>query len=468
MTHTIQYLTMMELCRKFQHDVSHTKPIQLQTGTLRLMHHPHTVVARGKRPRCYSCSIVNPARTTPSGKSVLTWIFPLIAAPFSWILDKFGKNSNFPSSFQCDTVPPDTQTKPSRPASQRPFTTWGSAQPEKQPTQDYRQNKPSEPSVDKERRLYDDNNEPDDDEPDNGNNQPDSVAEVELSDVHLTLGDKQVLRGLNIEIHRGEALAIIGTSGTGKSTTLRLISGLLMPTQGSVKLRGEPRVRSLIDTYMTFSPPMSEEELRRDKTPRISMAFQNSALFDSLTINENIELALEQHTRLKPDTEAMSRVVRLWLARVGLNSEVIGDKLPDKLSGGMKKRVSFARAVCFDPSHPHTAPDVLLYDEPTAGLDSFNSTIIENLICDLRQFCPTCVVVTHQFSTIRRTSDRVVFLHGGRKVWDGPTDTLDATDNPYIRQFLSASLEGPLTEEMDALESFLGNFEEQRPTDGET
>lgn len=436
------------------------------------MHHPRRVAARGKRPRCYSCSTVNSARRTEGGNAALTWIIPVIAASLSWALNKFGKSSNFHTLFQCDTVP-NTYPKSSRSAShRRPFTAWRSAQSEKQqPTQDYSYNKPLESRIDKQQRPDDDddnNDEPDEHEPDDGNNQPDSVAEVELSNIHLTLGDKQVLRGLNIEIRRGEALAIIGTSGTGKSTTLRLISGLLMPTQGTVKLRGQPRVRSIVDAYMSFSPPMDEEERRNDKTPRISMAFQNSALFDSLTINENIELALKQHTKLQPDTEAMSRVVRLWLARVGLNSEVIGDKLPDKLSGGMKKRVSFARAVCFDPSHPHTAPDVLLYDEPTAGLDSFNSTIIENLICDLRQFCPTCVVVTHQFSTIRRTSDRVVFLHGGRKVWDGPTDTLDTTDSPYIRQFLSASLEGPLTEEMDALEPFLGNFEGHRPADGET
>lgn len=113
----------------------------------------------------------------------------------------------------------------------------------------------------------------------------------------------------------------------------------------------------------------------------------------------------------------------------------------------MRKRVSLARAVIYDPDDPTTTPDLLLYDEPTAGLDPTGSTRVENIIRGLQEVCPTCVVVTHQFSTIRRTADRVIFLHRGKVRWDGKVGDLDSTLNPYIRQFMSSSLDGPLSDD---------------------
>lgn len=260
-------------------------------------------------------------------------------------------------------------------------------------------------------------------------------SEVEFRNVTLSYGKKKVIENLKLNINRGESVAIIGTSGTGKSTALRLISGLEMPTSGDIYLRGTKRTESIIQTI--------NNKEAMSKTLRISMVFQNSALFDSLTVGENIAFKLCHGPRTTLTSDQISALTSEWIERVGLPPDVI-DKLPEQLSGGMKKRASFARAVMFDPNDMSTAPDILLYDEPTAGLDPTASTRIENLIRQLQQFCPTCVVVTHQFSTIRRATDRVIFLHEGGAVWEGPVADMETTDNPYIRQFMTSSLEGPL------------------------
>lgn len=219
---------------------------------------------------------------------------------------------------------------------------------------------------------------------------------------------------------------------------MRLISGLALPTEGEVVLRGQTRTHSLA-SVVEYGPVV--RAAGEPAPPRIAMVFQNAALFDSMTIRQNIAFPLAQKTGLPSAT--IDGHVRTWLSRVGLPSDIL-DKLPEQLSGGMRKRASFARAVIFDPADLTTAPDIVCYDEPTAGLDSVSSTRIENVIAQLRVFCPTSVVVTHQFSTIRRTADRVIFLHDGVAVWQGPVSKLDTTDNPYVRQFMTSSLDGPL------------------------
>lgn len=253
-------------------------------------------------------------------------------------------------------------------------------------------------------------------------------AQVVLRDVHLSYDGKAVLRGLNLEIHSGEATVIIGTSGTGKSTALRVITGLAVPDSGDVIIRGWRRTKSIA----------------REKGPnRVSMVFQSPALFDSLTVAQNVAFSLEREGKMSK--KRILELVKLFLKRVDLEDAI--DKYPEQLSGGMRKRVSVARAIIHDPEKPETAPDILLYDEPTAGLDPTASTRIENIIRSLQDVCPTCVVVTHQFSTIRRTADRVVLMHDGTIVWDGSVRELDTTDNPYVRQFMSGSLDGPLHSE---------------------
>lgn len=251
---------------------------------------------------------------------------------------------------------------------------------------------------------------------------------VVLNDVSLSFGQNQVLDGLNLSLRYGEGTAIIGSSGTGKSTTLRLICGLEVPTSGYVKIGDWTRKLHI-----------SEEA----SPVKIAMVFQQSALFDSLTIRENVGFELYQHSDLSK--ERISKLVNSALEEVGLYG--VADLMPNELSGGMKKRVSFARAVLYNPDDESTMPRIILYDEPSAGLDPSSSTRIENCIRELqRSVCDTYVVVTHQLSTIRRTADRVVFLHQGRIQWDGKIDEIDTTDNPYVRQFMDARLDGPLDE----------------------
>jgi phospholipid/cholesterol/gamma-HCH transport system ATP-binding protein len=251
---------------------------------------------------------------------------------------------------------------------------------------------------------------------------------IELKGISKQFGDKKVLDGIDLTIHQGDALAIIGPSGTGKSTVLRIIAGLTAPDAGEVVLKGELRKGLIDDSQMPFN---------------IGMVFQHAALFDSLTVDENVGFSLYQHSRLPRDK--IRQLVEQSLEKVGLSG--IADKYPAQLSGGMRKRVSFARAIIANPDNPQQAPEAILYDEPTAGLDPIASTVIEDLVRDLsgsQGSCQTYVMVTHQESTIRRTADRVVFLYQGKVQWEGQVRELDETDNSLIRQFTSGSVDGPI------------------------
>jgi phospholipid/cholesterol/gamma-HCH transport system ATP-binding protein len=175
----------------------------------------------------------------------------------------------------------------------------------------------------------------------------------------------------------------------------------------------------------------------------IGMVFQQAALFDSLTVEENVGFSLYQHSNLS--RSRIRELVNHRLEMVGLPG--VGDRYPSELSGGMRKRVSFARAVMYNPDNPKDRSEVLLYDEPTAGLDPIASTVIEDLIRQLHCMegvCNTYAIVTHQDSTIRRTADRILFLYQGKFQWEGTVDEIDSTDHPLIRQFFSGSVEGPI------------------------
>ncbi|WP_242018426.1 ATP-binding cassette domain-containing protein [Pseudanabaena sp. FACHB-1998] len=238
-----------------------------------------------------------------------------------------------------------------------------------------------------------------------------------------------VLNGVDLTVHSGEAIAIIGPSGTGKSTILRVVCGLLTPDVGEVYING-----NLIE---------AEDDIQDDGYGlSIGMVFQNAALFDSLTVAENVGFSLFEHSRLS--RREINRLVEHKLTLVGL--ENIGDRYPSELSGGMRKRVSFARAIMDDPSAKSKTKKVLLYDEPTAGLDPVASTIIEDLMRSLREqeVCDSYIVVTHQESTIRRTADRLIVLYRGLVRYAGNVSTIDTTDDPYVRQFFSGSTEGPI------------------------
>jgi phospholipid/cholesterol/gamma-HCH transport system ATP-binding protein len=251
---------------------------------------------------------------------------------------------------------------------------------------------------------------------------------IQLRGVSQAFGKNVILNGMDLDIYPGEGLGIIGPSGTGKSTILRIIAGLLIPDEGEVYLRGEKRRGSIEDG----NDPMY-----------IGMVFQQAALFDSLTVEENVGFRMFQQSRLP--RKQIRELVEAKLALVGMAG--VADRYPAQLSGGMKKRVSFARAIMSNPERPEDNPEVLLYDEPTAGLDPIASTVIEDLVRDLQKIedgCKTHVMVTHQDSTIRRTTDRVVFMYEGKVQWDGKTTEIDSTDNPLVRQFFSASTHGPI------------------------
>jgi len=252
---------------------------------------------------------------------------------------------------------------------------------------------------------------------------------LELRGIHKSFGQNPVLNGVDLTVHSGEAIAIIGPSGTGKSTILRVICGLLTADAGEVYING-----NLVE---------SEEDIQEGSYGlNIGMVFQNAALFDSLTVAENVGFSLFEHSRLS--RREIYRLVEQKLALVGL--ENISDRYPSQLSGGMRKRVSFARAIMDDPTAKTQAKKILLYDEPTAGLDPVASTIIEDLMRSLRdqQVCDSYIVVTHQDSTIRRTADRLMVLYRGSVRYAGNVSTIDTADNPYVRQFFSGSTEGPI------------------------
>jgi phospholipid/cholesterol/gamma-HCH transport system ATP-binding protein len=251
---------------------------------------------------------------------------------------------------------------------------------------------------------------------------------IELRGISKTFGKNKVLDNVDLKIYRGQALGIIGPSGTGKSTVLRIIAGLLKPDEGEIYIQGVQR-KGLIEDA---ADPVG-----------IGMVFQQAALFDSLTVEENIGFLLYQHSRLK--RSHIRELVNQKLELVGLAD--ISHLYPSELSGGMRKRVSFARAIMSNPQRPTDSPEVLLYDEPTAGLDPIASTVIEDLIRDLQHtqgVCSTYSIVTHQDSTILRTSDQIVFLYQGKVQWQGTVVALDHTENPLIRQFMSGSVHGPI------------------------
>ncbi len=251
---------------------------------------------------------------------------------------------------------------------------------------------------------------------------------IELRGVSKSFGNKVILDRVNLEIDPEEALVIIGPSGTGKSTILRMIAGLMPIDKGSIYFNGQKR-KGLIEDQ---SDPIG-----------ISMVFQQDALFDSLTVEQNIGFSLFQHSNLT--RSKIKELVDEKLEMVGLSGT--NSSFPSQLSGGMRKRVSFARAIMSNPEDPKSRPEIVLYDEPTAGLDPIASTVIEDLVRDLQctqRGCGTYIMVSHQHSTIRRTADRVVFLYDGKIQWQGTVEEIDSTDNPLVKQFFSGSVEGPI------------------------
>ncbi len=230
-----------------------------------------------------------------------------------------------------------------------------------------------------------------------------------------------VLRGVDLIVNPGETLVIIGQSGCGKSVLLKHLVGLVNPDAGHVYVDGEDitqfRRKKLFEMRMRFG-----------------MVFQGAALFDSLTVGENVGFALREHTD-KTDQE-IAEICERKLRMVGLDG--VQDKAPSELSGGMKKRVGFARAIALDP-------ECVLYDEPTTGLDPIMADVINHLMIKLKKELElTSVVVTHDLASAYRVGDRIAMLHEGKIIFTGTPDEVRQTDNEVVQQFIKGSSEGPI------------------------
>lgn len=241
----------------------------------------------------------------------------------------------------------------------------------------------------------------------------------ELEDVIHRFGKVEVLKGITTKVRRGETLCILGGSGGGKSTLLQILIGAIRPTSGRVLFDGEDLAA------------MSERQL--DKARRkMGVCFQSGALFNSMTVAENVALPLEYHS--KQDQETIDLMVKIKLQQVDMLHAA--DRRPSEISGGMIKRASVARALALDPK-------VLLYDEPSAGLDPIAVARIDQLIIRLsKSMRITNVVVTHVMESVRRIADRVIMLHQGDVLIDGPLSDLLSSSNPLVHQFVEGDIEG--------------------------
>jgi phospholipid/cholesterol/gamma-HCH transport system ATP-binding protein len=235
------------------------------------------------------------------------------------------------------------------------------------------------------------------------------------------LGSKQVLDGVDLDIEKGETLVVLGPSGTGKSVLLKHIIGLMTPDRGSIEVDGE---------NIVGMPERELDEVRK----RFGMLFQGAALFDSMTVGENVGLALREHTEMKGD-EIERRVIER-LEWVGLKDAE--NLKPASLSGGMRKRAGLARAIAMDPQF-------ILYDEPTTGLDPIMADVINNLIRELqRRMGVTSIVVTHDIHSASKVADRMAMLYGGKVVFQGTPAEVQSTGDPLMRQFIEGSSTGPI------------------------
>ncbi len=260
-----------------------------------------------------------------------------------------------------------------------------------------------------------------------------------MRDVVKRFGDQTVLDGINLDVHEGEVMVIMGGSGSGKSTMLRLMIGSIAPDEGTIELFGDNICA------------MSENELNETRK-KFGILFQSGALFNSMTVSENVALPLREHTDLDQDIIDIQVLIKLEL----VNLLDAGDKLPSEISGGMKKRAGLARALSLDPQ-------LLFYDEPSAGLDPVTSAQIDQLIKSLgSKLGVTSVVVTHEMDSAFTIADRMAMLDRGRmlridkreafeKLRDTPDDEAAQLDEGerLIRQFLRGAADGPLTERRD-------------------
>jgi phospholipid/cholesterol/gamma-HCH transport system ATP-binding protein len=252
---------------------------------------------------------------------------------------------------------------------------------------------------------------------------------ISLRNLRVSYGDREILHGINFDVMRGETLVILGGSGSGKSTLLRTLVGLERPSSGEIWLRGK-NIAAISTEEM--------DEIRK----KIGMSFQGGALFGSMTVGENVALPLREHTKLEDST--IEIILRLKLDQVGLSG--FENYMPSQLSGGMKKRAAVARALAMDP-------EILFFDEPSAGLDPIIAAGVDQLILELkRAFHMTIIVVTHELASAFLIADRMVLIDKGNVVAIGTVAELQSSKHPRVRQFLDRVAEPAVSEELDYLQ----------------
>lgn len=252
---------------------------------------------------------------------------------------------------------------------------------------------------------------------------------ISVRDLRVSYGEVEILHGITFEVKHGETLVILGGSGSGKSTLLRTLVGLEKPSSGEIWIKGK-NIAAISDPEM--------DEIRK----KIGMSFQGGALFGSMSVGENVGLPLREHTKLEDST--IEIMVRLKLEQVGL--EGFEYYMPSQLSGGMKKRAAVARALAMDPQ-------ILFFDEPSAGLDPIIAAGIDQLILELKQaFRMTIIVVTHELASAYLIADRMVLIDKGRVVAMGTTAEMRASTQPRVRQFLDRVPEPEVADELDYLQ----------------
>lgn len=245
---------------------------------------------------------------------------------------------------------------------------------------------------------------------------------ISVKNLTKRFGERTILNDVSLDIYEGETLVVMGGSGCGKSTFLRHLIGAIRPDAGEVWMFGKNIAKASDDEM---------DEIRK----KFGMLFQSGALFDSMTVGENIGLPLREHTKL--DENIISIMIKMKLELVGLRG--FERLMPSQLSGGMKKRVGLARAIAMDPK-------IVFYDEPTAGLDPVMTGVVDKLTIDLtKKLQITSVVVTHDMASVFRIADRIVMFHQGNIVQIGTPEEIRNSSNPLVRQFITGEAEGPIS-----------------------